>query len=250
MPPAISIQNLVKDYKQKHKPPFRAVDHLNLNIDEGDFFGLLGPNGAGKSTTINAIIGLCKITSGSIGIFGFDTVKDYQITRRMIGIAPQEYNYDPFLKIHEILSYQARYYGIPAKKARVRAFDLLEKFGLKDKAYLEDKMLSGGMKRRLNVARALMHEPKILILDEPTAGLDFELRVTLWEELKALNEAGTTIILTTHYLEEAEKLCKNIGIINCGKMLKVGSKANVMGDQSLEAIFTQLMADSKKSHED
>jgi ABC-2 type transport system ATP-binding protein len=211
--PALRIEGLSKRYGD-----FLAVDDISLRVEAGDFFGFLGPNGAGKTTTINAIVGLASITRGSIEVFGHDNVRDWRTSRKLIGLAPQEYNFDRYLSIRDILIYQAGYYGLRPREVRVRADELLERFGLTSKAKETYIKLSGGMKRRLTLARALIHQPRLLILDEPTAGVDVELRIELWALLRELNAGGTTIILTTHYLEEAESLCRNIAIIGNGRI--------------------------------
>lgn len=192
---------------------------MSLRVEAGDFFGFLGPNGAGKTTTINAIVGLARLTAGSIRIFGYDNVEQWRAARRLVGLAPQEYNFDRYLSIRDILVYQAGYFGLRPKEVNDRADMLLERFGLASKAKQDYMKLSGGMKRRLTLARALIHSPKLLILDEPTAGVDVELRLELWDLLRELNRGGMTIFLTTHYLEEAEALCRNIGIIRAGKLV-------------------------------
>ena len=207
---------------------FVAVDGVSLTVERGDFFGFLGPNGAGKTTTINAIVGLATLTSGSIEIFGHDNVRAWREARRMVGLAPQEYNFDRYLSIRDVLIYQAGYYGLRGPAVRARADALLERFGLTSKASETFMRLSGGMKRRLSLARAMIHEPELLILDEPTAGVDVELRIELWDLLRDLNAAGTTIILTTHYLEEAEALCKNIAIIESGRIVAMEPTANLL----------------------
>ncbi len=194
----------------------------------GDFFGFLGPNGAGKTTTINAIVGLAILNAGTIAVFGHDTVRDWRAARRLIGIAPQEYNFDRYLSIREILIYQAGYFGLRPKDVSKRADELLERFELSSKAHVSVTKLSGGMKRRLTLARALVHSPKLLILDEPTAGVDVELRIELWELLRRLNSEGMTIFLTTHYLEEAEALCRNIGIIERGRLVALQSTESLL----------------------
>ncbi|GAC1521407.1 MAG: ABC transporter ATP-binding protein [Vulcanimicrobiaceae bacterium] len=220
---ALRIDRLTKRYGD-----FTAVDGISLDVARGDFFGFLGPNGAGKTTSINAIVGLATITSGTIEIFGHDTVRAWRDARRLVGLAPQEYNFDRYLSIRDVLIYQAGYYGIRGPAVRRRADDLLERFGLTSKANDTFVRLSGGMKRRLSLARALIHEPQLLILDEPTAGVDVELRIELWTMLRELNAAGTTIILTTHYLEEAEALCKNIAIVEGGKLVALESTAKLL----------------------
>jgi ABC-2 type transport system ATP-binding protein len=213
---ALEIQNLTKIYNNK----FQALQGIDLRIQKGDFFALLGSNGAGKTTTINIIAGLLNKTSGDIKAFGMSQNADKNSVKRLVGLMPQEFNFNPFEPIEEILINQAGYYGIDKKTATNRAVELLKEMQLFAKRKEMAKSLSGGMKRRLMLARALMHSPKILILDEPTAGVDVEIRKHLWEFLKKLNNTGTTIILTTHYLEEAEQLCRNIAIIDKGKVIE------------------------------
>jgi len=221
--PALRIDRLHKRYGT-----FTAVDGISLDVARGDFFGFLGPNGAGKTTSINAIVGLVTATSGTIEVFGHDNVRAWREARRLVGLAPQEYNFDRYLSIRDVLIYQAGYYGLRGAAVRKRADALLERFALGSKANDTFIKLSGGMKRRLSLARALIHEPELLILDEPTAGVDVELRIELWELLRSLNAAGTTIILTTHYLEEAEALCKNIAIVEGGRLVALESTAKLM----------------------
>jgi ABC-2 type transport system ATP-binding protein len=233
--PALRIDRLVKRYGD-----FTAVDGISFTVSEGDFFGLLGPNGAGKTTTINAIVGLAKITSGSISLFGHDVVRDWRTARRQVGLAPQEYNFDRYLNIRDVLIFQAGYYGLHGKEVVRRADMLLERFGLASKAKQVYTKLSGGMKRRLTLARALIHEPPLLILDEPTAGVDVELRLELWSLLRELNANGSTIILTTHYLEEAEELCNRIGIIQSGRLVALETTQKLVGDGSLQDVFLEL----------
>lgn len=238
-PSAVSVRNLVKRYKS-----VTAVDDLSFDVAPGEFFGFLGPNGAGKTTTINAIVGLATFQGGSISVFGHDVIADFRQARRRIGLSPQEFNFDRYLSIEEILTYQGGYYGIPLREAKPRAQELLEQFELTDKrrnSYLE---LSGGMKRRLSLARALIHRPSLLILDEPTAGMDVELRLELWDFLKAINAGGMTIFMTSHYLEEVEELCNRIGIVNYGKLVTLEDKATLMGshgEESLQDIFLELV---------
>ena len=233
--PALKIDKLVKRYGD-----FTAVDGISLEVPEGEFFGLLGPNGAGKTTTINSIVGLSSITSGSIELFGLDVEKDWRAARRTVGLSPQEYNFDRYLNIRDVLLYQAGYYGFRGKEINDRADELLERFDLTSKAKQPYLRLSGGMKRRLTIARALMHQPKLLILDEPTAGVDVELRIELWQFLQRLNrDLGTTIILTTHYLEEAEELCTRIGIIEAGKIVALDTTKNLIGERSLQDVFLE-----------
>ena len=233
--PAIRIAGLVKRYGG-----FTAVDGISFDVDDGSFFGLLGPNGAGKTTTINAIVGLSSITAGSIALFGHDVVADWRAARVTVGLAPQEYNFDRYLNIRDILIYQAGYYGLRGPAVRKRADELLERFDLTSKAKQVYLRLSGGMKRRLTLARALIHQPRLLILDEPTAGVDVELRLELWAFLRELNAAGTTIVLTTHYLEEAQELCDRLGIIEKGKLVALESTRVLIGDRSLQDVFLEL----------
>jgi ABC-2 type transport system ATP-binding protein len=217
-PPALAIRGLRKVYDGKP-----AVDGLDLDIPEGAFHGLLGPNGAGKTTTIASIVGLVRPTSGSVSVFGHDAWSDAAHARRHVGLAPQEFNFDDFLGLERILAYHAGYYGMPYPKALERARELLRFFDLYDYRQKRTSTLSGGMKRRLLLARALMHQPRMLILDEPTAGVDVELRRSLWEHVRRLNEEeGLTILLTTHYLEEAEALCKQVTVIDRGQVIEQG----------------------------
>jgi ABC-2 type transport system ATP-binding protein len=235
--PAIVVDRLVKRYGD-----LTAVDGLSLRVEAGDFFGFLGPNGAGKTTTISAIVSLVRKTSGRISIFGNDIDMDWRVARRMVGLAPQEFNFDRYLSIRDVLIFQAGYYGIPKREIESRADDLLEQFGLTSKAKVEYTKLSGGQKRRLTLARALIHSPQLLILDEPTAGVDVELRLELWDLLRSLNAQGMTIFLTTHYLEEAESLCKNIAIVRAGKIVADQTTASLVGADgaSLQDIFLEL----------
>ncbi len=233
---AIEIDHLIKKYGE-----FTAVDDVSFCVERGEFFGFLGPNGAGKTTTINAIVGLARATSGSISVFGYDNKKQWREARQIIGLAPQEYNFDRYLSIRDILIYQAGYFGLRGPKVRARADELLERFGLESKATQDYTRLSGGMKRRLTLARALIHEPQMVILDEPTAGVDVELRLELWQFLRDLNADGLTIFLTTHYLEEAEELCKDIAIIRGGKIVRQApTEVLVAEGASLQDVFLEL----------
>lgn len=213
--PALKITQLSKTYPNG----FAALKGIDLTVPQGGFFALLGPNGAGKSTTIGIISSLFKPSSGSVEIFGVDLLKQPAKAKQFLGVVPQEFNFMQFEKIEDILITQAGYFGIPPKQSRPRAEKLLKALGLWEKRDDKARMLSGGMKRRLMIARALMHRPKLLILDEPTAGVDIELRRSMWDFMQQINtEEGTTIILTTHYLEEAEQLCKNIAILDQGEI--------------------------------
>ena len=232
---AIAIKNLTKYYGD-----FRALDNVNFEIKRSDFFAFLGPNGAGKTTTINAITGLCNYVAGKVEVFGYNTISEYPHTRRLIGLCAQEFNFDPFLTIHQLLVYQAGYFGILPKTASKRADELLERFQLTEKRNAKHRALSGGMKKRLLLCRALIHDPEILILDEPTAGCDLELKFRIWDYLAQLNKEGKTIFLTTHNMEEAEKLCKTIGIIKQGRIVRIGEKKEVLQDKSLETVFLEV----------
>jgi len=220
---AISIKNLVKQYDGTE-----AVNNISFDIKQGEFFGFLGPNGAGKTSTINSITGIANFDSGNIEVFGHDVVKDYRKARSFIGLSPQEFNFDPFLNVNETLKYQCGYYGIPKNVCIERANEIMKLFGIYEKKNSGIRALSGGFKRRLAIAKALINKPKILILDEPTAGVDVELRHYLWDLLEKLNKEGTTIFLTTHYIEEAEKLCDRVCIINNGKIIEIDDKKQLM----------------------
>ncbi len=215
---ALEVRDLRKIYKGKGKAPDKeALKGISLAVPRGSFFGLLGPNGAGKSTMINILAGLVNKTSGSASVCGYDINKDMRLARRALGVVPQELNLDAFFSAREVMEFQAGLYGVP--KSQRRTAEILEAMGLSDKADSYARTLSGGMRRRLLVAKAMVHQPDVLILDEPTAGVDIELRQQLWGYIRKLNEAGTTIILTTHYLEEAEELCDEIAIINHGEVV-------------------------------
>ena len=232
---AISIKDLTKYYGK-----LKALDGISLTIKRGDFFAFLGPNGAGKTTTINAITGLSNFQEGHIKIFGYDSMREYIQSRRLVGLCAQEFNFDPFLTIHQLLVYQAGYFGILPRQAAKRADELLERFKLQEKRNVKHRALSGGMKKRLLICRALIHDPEIIILDEPTAGCDLELKFQIWDYLAQLNGEGKTIFLTTHYMEEAEKLCKTIGIIHGGKIVRIGDKKSILQDRSLETVFMEV----------
>jgi ABC-2 type transport system ATP-binding protein len=214
----------------KHYGSVEALKRIDLSIPAGAFFGLLGPNGAGKSTLINIVTGLASPTSGTASVLGRDVVREYRATRRMIGLAPQEFNFDRFFSILDILVYQGGYFGIPRRQARERAEALLARFGLWDKRQEKINRLSGGMKRRLLIAKAMIHDPPILILDEPTAGVDVELRRDLWAYWREMNASGRTIVLTTHYLEEAEALCRTLAVIDLGSIIACGSTESVVAE--------------------
>ncbi|MBC1359806.1 ABC transporter ATP-binding protein, partial [Listeria booriae] len=210
----------IKGLRKIYSTGVEALRGIDLTVEEGDFYALLGPNGAGKSTTIGIITSLVNKTSGKVNVFGYDLDTDIVRAKQQIGLVPQEFNFNPFETVQQIVVNQAGYYGVSRKEAIKRSEKYLKQSNLWEKRHERARMLSGGMKRRLMIARALMHEPKLLILDEPTAGVDIELRREMWTFLRELNESGTTIILTTHYLEEAEMLCRNIGIIQSGELIE------------------------------
>ncbi len=230
---AVEINNLVKVYDNK----FKALNHIDLSIPEGSFFGLLGPNGAGKTTTIGILTGLVNRTSGSTKVFGHDTVDNFRAARMLIGLSPQELNFDVFFTIEELLTLQAGYYNKDLKQAKERALEMLEYFNLIDKRKSKARELSGGMKRRVQIAKAFIHDPPLIILDEPTAGVDIELRYQLWDFLKKENKKGKTILLTTHYIEEAEKLCDKIAIINEGNIIANGKTDDLINDMGKNHII-------------
>ena len=220
---AIRTRNLRKEYGD-----VRALDGLDLSVDSGEFFGLLGPNGAGKTTFINVLVGLVNRTGGEASVFGYDVESEYQQARDAIGLAPQEFNVDRFFPIHEVLEHKAGYHGIPPAEASRRAEEALRTVGIYDKRDTRFDWLSGGMKRRFVLARALVSDPDLLILDEPTAGVDVELRRDLWDLITDLNDDGTTILLTTHYIEEAERLCDRVAIMDEGRKVEVASPDELM----------------------
>jgi ABC-2 type transport system ATP-binding protein len=237
---ALEITDLVKRYPTGTE----ALRRVSLTIGAGEFFGLLGPNGAGKSTLIHCTTGLAQPTSGDIRVFGHDAVHHYSEARLAVGLAPQDLNLDWFLTLEETLDYHGGYFGMPRRERRERARELLEAFSLTAKRNDRTRTLSGGMKRRLILARALMHRPKLLILDEPTAGVDVELRLELWHYVQRINAEGTTILLTTHYLEEAEQLCDRIAFINDGQIVATGSSGELAaryGVRSLEDAYLELV---------
>ncbi|WKX25932.1 ABC transporter ATP-binding protein [Tatumella ptyseos] len=233
---ALEISGLTKTYGNQ----VQALKGIDLTVEAGDFYALLGPNGAGKSTTIGIISSLVNKSSGTVRVFGHDLDTDKVRAKLQLGLVPQEFNFNPFESVLQVVTNQAGYYGVEKKLALVRAEKYLRQLDLWEKRHQKSRMLSGGMKRRLMIARALMHEPKLLILDEPTAGVDIELRRSMWGFLKQLNEAGTTIILTTHYLEEAEMLCRNIGIIQRGELVENTSMKALLGKVVSETFILDL----------
>lgn len=237
---ALEIAQLTKTYAGG----VQALRGIDLNVEAGDFYALLGPNGAGKSTTIGIISSLVNKSSGTVRVFGYDIDKDIVNAKRQLGLVPQEFNFNPFETVMQIVVNQAGYYGVERREAQVRAEKYLNQLDLWGKRNERARMLSGGMKRRLMIARALMHQPKLLILDEPTAGVDIELRRSMWGFLKTLNAQGTTIILTTHYLEEAEMLCRSIGIIQHGELVENTSMKELLAKLKSETFILDLAAKS------
>ena len=238
--PALEVEGLKKTYSNG----LVALNGVSLEVGAGQFFGLLGPNGAGKTTLINSIVSLARPDSGRVTVFGKDAFAEYKEARRMIGVSPQEINLDKFLTVEESLLYHAGYYGVEKKKAKERTEELLERFALSDKRKARTSTLSGGMKRRVMFARALVHDPKVLFLDEPTAGVDVELRYSLWKYIRELNRGGMTILLTTHYLEEAEELCEEIALINGGSIAAQGTKDDLKeeyGARNVEEVYLRVV---------
>ncbi|WP_336343912.1 ABC transporter ATP-binding protein [Halalkalicoccus ordinarius] len=231
---AIDATDLVKEYDD-----VRALDGLSLSVEAGEFFGLLGPNGAGKTTFINTLVGLVRKTGGEVTVFGDDVEDDYRAVRDSIGLAPQEFNVDRFFPIREVLMHKAGYHGVSEEEAGRRADEALSLVGIYDKRHTRFDWLSGGMKRRLLLARAIVTEPDLLILDEPTAGVDVQLRHDLWEIINRLNDEGTTILLTTHYIEEAERLCDRVAIMDGGRKVTVATPDELM-DRGSDTISVEL----------
>ena len=236
MTAALEIKNLKKTYDSG----VVALRGIDLVVEQGDFYALLGPNGAGKSTTIGIVTSLVNKTAGTVKVFGYDLDTDLVQAKQQIVLVPQEFNFNPFETVEQIVVNQAGYYGVPHKEALKRSEKYLKQSGLSEKRHERAGMLSGGMKRRLMIARALMHEPRLLILDEPTAGVDIELRREMWDFLRNLNAQGTTIILTTHYLEEAEMLCRNIGIIQSGELIENTSMKTLLSKLQFETFIFDL----------
>ena len=240
MKKAIVFKNVSKNYKQ-----LKAVDGISLTIEKGEFFGLLGPNGAGKSTLINMMAGLVKPSNGSIDVMGFNVNKEYQEARHSVGIVPQELVFDPFFNVREMLRFQAGHFG--KDKSNDKWVDeVIERLDLTDKASTNMRKLSGGMKRRALIAQALVHRPPVIVLDEPTAGVDVELRQKLWSFIKELNNEGHTIVLTTHYLEEAEALCNRVAMMKSGKIVALDSTKNLLKEFSLKNLKVRLQKNSIK----
>ncbi|TXR53939.1 ABC transporter ATP-binding protein [Reinekea thalattae] len=239
---ALEISNLTKVYDNG----FQALKGVELNVQQGDFFALLGPNGAGKSTTLGIVSSLVNKTQGVVKVNGFDLDTEREQVKRSLGVVPQEFNFNSFEKVIDIIVQQAGYYGLPTKLALQRAEKYLKQLDLWDKRNNQAVMLSGGMKRRLMIARALVHEPKILILDEPTAGVDIEIRRSMWRFLTELNAQGITIILTTHYLEEAESLCRNLAIIGAGNIIAQGATKDLLNEKDNSVFVVDVQAELKQ----
>ena len=245
---AIAFEDLSKSYGA-----LKALDHINLEIQEGEFFGLLGPNGAGKTTLISILAGLCRPSSGRATVMGHDVQLDFRAARRLLGIVPQELVFDPFFNVRETLEFQSGYFGIKNNSDWID--EIMHHLGLTDKADKNMRALSGGMKRRVLVAQALVHRPPVIVLDEPTAGVDVELRQSLWRFVSRLNQEGHTIVLTTHYLEEAEQLCGRIAMLKKGQIVALDTTANLLGrvknkdarDGDLEDVFMQIMSEESSS---
>ncbi len=245
---AIAFEDLSKNYGA-----LKALDHINLEIQEGEFFGLLGPNGAGKTTLISILAGLCRPSSGRAKVMGHDVQLDFRAARRLLGIVPQELVFDPFFNVRETLEFQSGYFGIKNNSDWID--EIMHHLGLTDKADKNLRALSGGMKRRVLVAQALVHRPPVIVLDEPTAGVDVELRQSLWKFVSRLNQEGHTIVLTTHYLEEAEQLCGRIAMLKKGQIVALDTTANLLGrvknkdarDGDLEDVFMQIMSEDSSS---
>ena len=237
--PAVSFQSVSKTFDTP-KGPFQALKNVSLDIQEGEFFGLLGPNGAGKTTLISILAGLARATSGTVKVLGHDVQGDFAEARRRLGVVPQELVFDPFFNVRETLRIQSGYFGVKNNDAWID--ELLESLGLTDKAQSNMRQLSGGMKRRVLVAQALVHKPPIIVLDEPTAGVDVELRQTLWHFIARLNREGHTVVLTTHYLEEAEALCGRVAMLKHGEIVKLANMSDLL--KSASANVLQFKTDS------
>lgn len=236
--PAIEIKNLNKTYQPKNGEAKTALHDVSLTIPKGSFFGLLGPNGAGKSTMINILAGLVNKSGGTVSVCGFDIDQNPSAVKKKLGVVPQELILDPFFSVREALEFHAGYYGVPKKERRTD--EIIKALSLEDKSGTNSRRLSGGMRRRLLIGKALVHNPEVLILDEPTAGVDIELRQSLWAYVRKLNKAGTTIILTTHYLEEADELCDEVAIINHGKIVAYDKKENLLKGLSNKRIVLTM----------
>jgi len=244
---ALSIKDLTKIYPgMSGRPAHEAVKGISLDVKEGEFFAILGPNGAGKTTTINCVTGITLPTAGSISVMGHDVIADYRAARAAVGLSPQEFNIDIFQTVDEILDYQAGFFGITGKKMEARRQAMLEQFDLIPHREKKFQFLSGGLKRRAVLAKALMHDPKVLILDEPTAGVDVETRHTLWKFLREMHRGGKTIILTSHYLEEVEALCERVAIIKDGAIVTDDSMKSLTEKQKLEEVYLRVIGNNNK----
>ena len=232
--PAISFQSVSKHYPSARGAPLKALDGVSFDIERGEFFGLLGPNGAGKTTLISVLAGLTRPTAGKVSVLGHDVQTDYAAARRVLGVVPQELVFDPFFNVREALRFQSGYFGIKNNGAWID--ELLESLGLTDKAHANMRQLSGGMKRRMLVAQALVHKPPVIVLDEPTAGVDVELRQTLWQFIAGLNKQGHTVLLTTHYLEEAEALCGRIAMLKNGRVVALERTSDLLAAASANVL--------------
>jgi ABC-2 type transport system ATP-binding protein len=241
--PAISFQSVSKSYLSPRSPnkSFLALDRVSLDIEQGEFFGLLGPNGAGKTTMISILAGLVRANTGSVSVMGSDVVRDFAQARRKLGVVPQELVFDPFFNVREALRFQSGYFGIRNNDAWID--ELLESLGLADKAGANTRQLSGGMKRRLLVAQALVHKPPVIVLDEPTAGVDVELRQTLWKFIARLNRQGHTVLLTTHYLEEAEALCGRVAMLKSGRVVALERTSELLKAASSNVLRFKIDAE-------
>jgi ABC-2 type transport system ATP-binding protein len=236
--PAISFQSVSKQYRSRAGVAVQALDQVSFDIEEGEFFGLLGPNGAGKTSLISILAGLSRASSGSVKVHGFDVRTDFAQARRLLGVVPQELVFDPFFTVRETLRIQSGYFGIAHNGPWID--ELLESLGLADKAHSNMRQLSGGMKRRVLVAQALVHKPAVIVLDEPTAGVDVELRQTLWQFIAKLNRQGSTVLLTTHYLEEAEALCSRIAMLKSGRVVALSSTSDLLRSASSNVLRFKL----------
>lgn len=236
--PAISFQSVSKQYRSRAGLAVQALDQVSFEIEEGEFFGLLGPNGAGKTSLISILAGLSRASSGSVKVHGFDVRTDFAQARRLLGVVPQELVFDPFFTVRETLRIQSGYFGIAHNGPWID--ELLESLGLADKAHSNMRQLSGGMKRRVLVAQALVHKPAVIVLDEPTAGVDVELRQTLWQFIAKLNRQGSTVLLTTHYLEEAEALCSRIAMLKSGRVVALSSTSELLRNASSNVLRFKL----------
>ena len=238
--PALSFQSVSKTYPPRSAgaAPFKALDDVHLQVQEGEFFGLLGPNGAGKTTLISILAGLARASSGSVQVHGHDVQTDYAAARRLLGVVPQELVFDPFFSVREALRIQSGYFGVKHNEAWID--ELLDSLGLADKAHANMRQLSGGMKRRVLVAQALVHKPRVIVLDEPTAGVDVELRQTLWQFIARLNKLGHTVLLTTHYLEEAEALCGRIAMLKNGRIVALERTSELLRSATAQVLRLKL----------